>query len=573
MDSQHFAEHGGRPKAPTHRSARRGSDEHVGIRGDFVRLQRSAGNSAVAAMLRSQSGQSTVIVQRHSSHEHTLLGNTPPKQLGSAAIKNSAKIHVVYMEWQRVRFFKTAPGGDPRSTFPEVRWIQLKGSGLWLSYGELNALSDYLPDPSTVDILDRATLLPVLQKVRNVIYDHLAPTIGLNPTVFRGAASSAMPGAGGEVLALDTATASLGTNRYKGLVARNACHFAPFSWQRWSLFHNEAREEAAAHHREQGTTAPVKDVTVDTDEHQRQAWLKAGYGDHFLQDSFAAGHLVNKTLVMQWFVDYLNSLSSWARPWFGLPDAEVLATMGSKQQTNMAGQSLYGRAPSANDVSSGDRLFGNTVADPQTAQERGSREHRVAGSGVTTGAGRSKEQNYQAYLRFLNSGFLQLAAGAAHDYLNQRGLTVRNGAGDEFRVGGDDTLMSKSDQAGAEIAGRAAHLSQTAIADLLRTGTTAVTVDEIWSLVPQTILWEDSPGGTKAHSLADFQDSVLHQLCLEKLFPKVISTLSTNTAVRALAADMVKGGISDDVNTSPATPGPVGDLMIEEPAGPGSRRV
>jgi hypothetical protein len=36
---------------------------------------------------------------------------------------------------------------------------------------------------------------------------------------------------------------------------------------------------------------------VDTgqDEHLRQAWINNGCGDHVLQDSFAAGHLINKT--------------------------------------------------------------------------------------------------------------------------------------------------------------------------------------------------------------------------------------------------------------------------------------
>ena len=149
-------------------------------------------------------------------------------------------------------------------------------------------------------------------------------------------------------------------------MARNACHFAPFSWQRWTLYHNEAREEALAHHRLGHDVAPIKDIDTSVEEHLRQAILKNGYGDHFLQDSFAAGHLVNKTLVMQWFVDYLNALSWWARPWFGLPDADVMARMGSAAQPGISGQHLYGRTPSATETSRADRALGALPTDPQT---------------------------------------------------------------------------------------------------------------------------------------------------------------------------------------------------------------
>ncbi len=42
------------------------------------------------------------------------------------------------------------------------------------------------------------------------------------------------------------------------------------------------------------------------DDLQNQALLENGFGDHFLQDSYAAGHLINKTLIMQWFVKWLD---------------------------------------------------------------------------------------------------------------------------------------------------------------------------------------------------------------------------------------------------------------------------
>jgi hypothetical protein len=101
-----------------------------------------------------------------------------------------------------MRFFASDPGGDPRSAFPNIRWVQLRASGLWVSYGELNALSDYLPDPTAADSMPRAQLVPVQQRMRNGIHDAAADVIGLNPTAFQGAAWSWVPGAAGEVLAL-----------------------------------------------------------------------------------------------------------------------------------------------------------------------------------------------------------------------------------------------------------------------------------------------------------------------------------------------------------------------------------
>jgi hypothetical protein len=60
-----------------------GGVRHPGLGPAVATLQRSAGNRAVAGLL----GAPTV--QRHSSWEHALLGDTPPAQLGSAAVTNA----------------------------------------------------------------------------------------------------------------------------------------------------------------------------------------------------------------------------------------------------------------------------------------------------------------------------------------------------------------------------------------------------------------------------------------------------------------------------------------------------
>ena len=525
----------------------------------------AAPNRSMVSLLSDDVGP-PLVVHRHASWEHTLIGDTPPGRLGRAAVSREARRHVLYDEWQRMMFFKSDPAGDPRARFPDVRWIKLRGSELWVSYGELNALADYLPGPGAIDSLDREAMIPVLQNMRSGVRRASGAEFGLRGSAMEGQAWSSLSivsQAAGDVRALDEATASLGTQRYQALLARNACHFAPYSWQRWMLYHNEARELARSYYHSQKTVAPVDDVDTTEDEYLRQAILTNGYGDHFIQDSFAAGHLVNKTLVMQWFVEYLNGLSWYEVPWFGLPSDSVMESMDTASQPGIAGRELYGLTPSGK-TAQDDQMFGGGFVDPQTLEERASYRDRVAGSGVRAGGGATVEQNYQRYLDLLNSAFIQLGAGATHDYFNQRGLSVRNARGDQFTVGGDDTLLSESSALGAQLAGEAAHTSQQAIDELLETGTTGITVEQILELVPSVILWRTAGGGWKDMPLEQWQDDVLHDICIEEIFPDLVDTLSTSTIVRAFSSELVEGGHSQD-SSGPPPPeprGPMGDFPL-----------
>ena len=99
-----------------------------------------------------------------------------------------------------------------------------------------------------------------------------------------------------------------------GVTARNACHFAPESWRSWEQYHDQAlgladqaeglRSVASG----PGTTNDERAVHLaKAAELENEAWVTNGFGDHYLQDSFASGHLVNKTLVMQWFTKHLKT--------------------------------------------------------------------------------------------------------------------------------------------------------------------------------------------------------------------------------------------------------------------------
>ncbi len=472
------------------------------------------------------------------------MGDTRARDIVSIASSMEGKAHAVEEEYQRLMFFQRNVEADPRDRFPDVRWLLLSGSKLWLSSGEVAALADYLPNPSTIDSSPRGLILPVLQRLRQDIVVSLGPMVtervpgkieeeemvrddqkafdqsehfvGAAPTpdLIRALGKKA-PASLKSIEAVDAATSSLGPNRVKGMLARNACHFAPFSWERWALHHNEARREAAAHFAEaHGTMGSGGGMRP----HERLAWVNNGYSNHFLQDSFAAGHLVNKTLVMQFFLEYNEQLSFSDRPHFGLPRAEVAEHMTTAAQPGIAGRDLY-RQPRLHTTISEDRARGTSVADQQTTEERTSGLGRLAGSGVRDW-GRGRALAYAEYSEFLNTTYVNLAANAAHDHFNTVGLTVSNKRGERLKIGGDATLLLESDPAGIQAPFEANQLSDRAIIELLTTGTTSVTVEEIFAYFPNQVEVQG-----RFVPLEQWNVTELRRLCFEVIFPSMESYL------------------------------------------------
>jgi hypothetical protein len=113
---------------------------------------------------------------------------------------------------------------------------------------------------------------------------------------------------------------------YSSTLARNACHFAPESWHAWYALHTKARTIALqAHQKTLDADALALAITQPNfnrsiPEAQRaiaqareeaarltnEAMVHNGFGDHYMQDSYAAGHLINKTLIMQHYVQWLD---------------------------------------------------------------------------------------------------------------------------------------------------------------------------------------------------------------------------------------------------------------------------
>ena len=103
---------------------------------------------------------------------------------------------------------------------------------------------------------------------------------------------------------------------YDAGLGRNACHFAPESWHSWAACHTKAR---ALGRQAWDLTAEANDMTNGLSDRMRsalrvnaeatagRALIENGFGDHFLEDSYAAGHLINKTQIMQWYVQWLDT--------------------------------------------------------------------------------------------------------------------------------------------------------------------------------------------------------------------------------------------------------------------------
>ena len=174
---------------------------------------------------------------------------------------------------------------------------------------------------------------------------------------------------------------------YTAGLARNACHFAPHSWHSWATAHNKAIalaleaykcnqqvaqvKQSIAELRKRGHEGDDKAIKWNTQSIERleetaatklnAALIENGFGDHFLQDSYAAGHLINKTLIMQWFVKWLDEESSkrnytWQDDWRQVQQVAY-------DQEGLAGNNLYDRdsvgTKASNDPQSVENLAGD----------------------------------------------------------------------------------------------------------------------------------------------------------------------------------------------------------------------
>jgi hypothetical protein len=225
------------------------------------------------------------------------------------------------------------------------------GSPLVITYGEMNTLADYYGNVEVMRTADKAKRHMVIQSVRQEtffrlkeIYTKLTSSLtsterrdqdvvsslaktGKNKRFtqrhgyklgykFKGAMTpDLVSGKTGQVDLLKFGGAGGSkTNEYAATLGRNACHFVPESWHAWASYHQKARDlatEAAkctAQANRMRAQHPKQADRFEAEAADRinEALITNGFGDHYLQDSYAAGHMINKSQIMQWFVQWLD---------------------------------------------------------------------------------------------------------------------------------------------------------------------------------------------------------------------------------------------------------------------------
>ncbi|MFI6505353.1 DUF4157 domain-containing protein [Nonomuraea typhae] len=434
--------------------------------------------SGVRPIARRLTEGEAVVVQCHSSWEHRMQGEIPPailEKLVKDRLDEShwrdicRKLREFYVMWEKDGNIDKAAIDNAWSNmnvgqdWGDLSTVVLDKSGLVVTYGELNALPDYMANPGVIDEQPREMLEPIFQTMRQESHDHLADLIFQGHRTFKGAIkwnTGTLIDKIMDASYMDSHTQSLGTNRTNALLARNACHFAPYSWYRWQQFHKIARDQAQKSYA--ATDQGVKDRC------RYQAVINNGYADHFLQDSFASGHLINKTLVMQWFVEWVSSV------WYNYVARwdDSVKYMTSLRQPGLSARQLYDpEAPGA-------------IYDPQTAEEQASRQARMDMCGVMADQA-TKDLSYDRYLWFMSSMAAQLASGAMHDHYCEKGLWVSSrDHPTPYQVYGDEHLLDGGD--GVRIAAETSLMSRHAIQEILGTGTTSIKISDIYNRFPSS---------------------------------------------------------------------------------------
>ncbi|MCM1965100.1 DUF4157 domain-containing protein [Streptomyces sp. G1] len=486
------------------------------------------------------------VLQPHSSWEHRLLGDLSvedmrkiarpdpeeaeelQKGLNASAAERDA---VLEAQLQLMLHAKSGPAGLTMEAFRSgyspllpleiTSKIDGKLTTLAVSFGELTTLGDYFQNPAAIERLEGSGPLVerVIQNVRWESYNSInrfrnpnARQKDFEDAIMNGIHWRDRLGKGlTELYRLQTLTALYGTTAtddYLSLLSRNACHFAPYSWYRWQQFHREAREYAmTAYKADQGSPEKA--------ENTRMALLWAGYADHFLQDSFASGHLVNKTLLMQWYLE-------WAAPKTSVGLKKLIQDFGKfgpvmteAGQPGLAPNALY-EMPSPAELN-GSLLKEPWWRDPQTVSELPDLAQRRTASGVRAwGEAKDVDTAYQAYMRFMQSPAIQLASGEMHDHFCKEGLLVRDGTkGRPYKIYGDKHMLKSG--TGMVNGCKASWLARTAITELLgqgKTTTDGTSIAEIFKLFPVTV--HDRKAGEM--TLREWHDQQVKKLAMDEVF-------------------------------------------------------
>lgn len=477
-------------------------------------LERAADAAARAALAGRRFGdllavrtEGAGVLQCFNAWEHQLLGDCTRAELLEIAANSPAGKIIVGQMRDAVGLWQTntkVTAADLRVRKSNLEVFTLP-NGCVATRGELNAIAaDFVASPQALRTLRPTVMLGFLQQVRQETFNRLNARLS-TPTEARFASSITEyhspetwdPTADGtEAMAIDQFTKdnSLGYDHYSGLLARNACHFVPYSWHRFKAFHEAARALAT---QSLSRTFEAQKELLLTD-----AWLTQCYADHFLQDSFAAGHLTNKTLVMQWYTEWLESSLGSVMNW------DTVKYVTTQNQPKLWGPALY------------DPLATIASNDPQTALELATHDARRDATGVQAFSTFNINLAYLQYLHFLDTTVIQLSTNVVHNAYNASGLKVKsNSAASPYQIYGDESML-KSGDAVQQIA-LAMELTKASLTNILSGGgQPAIDIKAILDHLPTQLVL---PIGGKPVPLDVWHKGGLHQYCVDNLFGGVAS--------------------------------------------------
>jgi hypothetical protein len=217
--------------------------------------------------------------------EHSLLGDLDPALIQAAADGDGRPVDEYRgLLGELGRAPRQAAEARLHGPHPGLDTVRLPRSGLVVTVGELNVLPDYLGRPEEIEAAPLRFIGPLIQSVRSWSIAELGRPAGHRvrpPRLLPGAMRYPLLGPLAETAEISAVT-MLGRRLgfaprdwYASVLARNASHFAPFSWYRWHSFHLMARALIA------------RSATVGGQEREAlrlRARVYAGYADHFLQD-------------------------------------------------------------------------------------------------------------------------------------------------------------------------------------------------------------------------------------------------------------------------------------------------
>lgn len=477
-------------------------------------------------------------IRRHASKEHYMLGTMTPAQIKSIAdakknVEDTGKPEsflarfkatkrppaaelqeavdavaeqlVGLANWQKLGAvdFPDPVTIDKGSTAFSHTWggqlvtVPCRDGELVCTVGELNALPDFFGSYDDLGKVDRSIAFKTFQVIRRESYIYLrqleAQLTGVKYSydkkneAFTGIEDNTISVSMGVKLVDDVSdlmdttdmlSGKTGTGPMKkatgevGLdesitadatLGRNACHFPPESWLRWREHHEGAR------------TLIASVTTLDElGARANEAIGRNAFGEHYLQDSFAGGHLINKGFVMAVAMEHATLAT---KKWRGMDKAFI-----DEMQTATAHRDAYQLPQAAQDridasaqglPAVADVLSDPTMKarDPQSALEKArsspgsattKKEVEMDASGIRPGS-----MTFEQYRKFLNDFWFQKITNTLHDKYCVQGLMVASPQNPNmFRIYGDGHMMESSN--GAEYAAETSRMSRTAINRLVQ---------------------------------------------------------------------------------------------------------